>query len=394
MSDFLLGIAPEHRVALVCALLTPLLVRQGGRIVAGHARLGAGWAVRLRDGWRRAGATTRWSAWLLLLTGVVHLALPLGHTGSRVLAVAFAVSGGCAAYLAGRAVLGRPWRRWAALLCVGFLLGYAVAVASGREDADQVGLGTAVLEVALLALLSQRVFGQVATILTVCLFGTTVWLGTLADHNRHDAGTGTAGTAGSASSAGSAGSAGHDHGEHVDRAQAGIVQRPVGPLPTVEQRAAAANLAAQTKAATLRYRDIAVAEADGYRASGAREGLQVHYDHKGHQHDRRILDPQAPEQLVYAIRGGRSLLLGVVYQLPVAGVRGPAIGGSSTRWHAHNVCVGLLPPGFGAVNPFGTCPAFTVSLTIPEMMHVWVVDPPGGPYAEHLDDAWVATLQS
>ena len=28
----------------------------------------------------------------------------------------------------------------------------------------------------------------------------------------------------------------------------------------------------------------------------------------------------------------------------------------------------------------------------PEMMHVWVVDNPGGPFAENLDDDWVRTL--
>lgn len=131
-------------------------------------------------------------------------------------------------------------------------------------------------------------------------------------------------------------------------------------------------------AATTRYRDLAAAEADGYRTAGPAEGLQVHFDHKGHQADGRILDPDAPEQLVYAVRGGRSLLLGVVYQMPAAGRRGPAIGGGVTRWHAHDVCVGVLPPGFGVVSPYGGCPGLTLALTVAEMMHVWVVDPPGG----------------
>jgi hypothetical protein len=92
---------------------------------------------------------------------------------------------------------------------------------------------------------------------------------------------------------------------------------------------------------------------------------------------------------VYAVRNGRSLLLGVVYQLPVAGVRGPAIDGPGAAWHAHDVCVGLLPPGFGVVSPFGGCPGTMLAVTFAEMIHVWVVDPPGGPYAESLDDAWV-----
>ena len=67
-----------------------------------------------------------------------------------------------------------------------------------------------------------------------------------------------------------------------------------------------------------------------------------------------MLDPAAPEQLVYAVRGDRTRLLGVVFQVPVAGAPGPAIGGADTRWHAHDVCVSLLPPGFGVVSPFGS----------------------------------------
>jgi hypothetical protein len=372
MSDFAIGIAPEHRVALVCALLTPLLAVLGGRIVTGHAGLHAAWAVQLRDGWRGADATRRWSAWSLLVIAVVHLALPLGNPDWTLLSLAYAMSGACAAWLAWRLLAGRAWRRWTALLCIGFLLGYAVAVGSGREEADQVGLATAVVELTLLALLSRRLRWRMAATAILFLFGTGTWLAVLVNHDR----------------------AGHVHDEHVDRAQAGFVQHAAGPEPTGDQAKLAADLATRTTSATLRYRDIAVAEADGYRWSGPRQGLQVHLENRDHQRDGRILDPQAPEQLVYAIRGGRSVLLGVVYQLPVAGASGPAVGGSSTRWHAHNVCVGLLPPGFGAVNPFGTCPPFTISLTLPEMMHVWVVDPPGGPYTEHLDDAWVTGLLS
>ena len=69
------------------------------------------------------------------------------------------------------------------------------------------------------------------------------------------------------------------------------------------------------------------------------------------------------------------------------GEPGPAAGGPLTNWHAHNVCVIVTPPGFGLVSPFGGCPLGAVAVTIPEMMHVWVVDNPGGPFAENLHDA-------
>lgn len=54
--------------------------------------------------------------------------------------------------------------------------------------------------------------------------------------------------------------------------------------------------------------------------------------------------------------------------------------------------VPALPPGFGLVSPFGTCPLVSVAVTIPEMIHVWAVPNPGGPYAEGLDDKLVQGL--
>jgi hypothetical protein len=118
--------------------------------------------------------------------------------------------------------------------------------------------------------------------------------------------------------------------------------------------------------------------------------VDVHLENKAFKSDGRVLDPQRPEMLVYAISGGRATLLGVVYLMERAGQAGPEPGGPITRWHAHNLCLTLLPPGFGAVSPFGGCPPLAVAVTIPEMMHVWVVDNPAGPFAEGLDKAWVA----
>jgi hypothetical protein len=71
-----------------------------------------------------------------------------------------------------------------------------------------------------------------------------------------------------------------------------------------------------------------------------------------------------------------------------AGEAGPAPGGPITRWHAHNLCVSLMPPGVGIVTPYGGCPALSLTGTIPEMMHVWVVKNPAGPFAEGIDRPW------
>ncbi|MET7418560.1 hypothetical protein [Dactylosporangium sp. NPDC005555] len=335
MRDFWLGIAPSHRGALLLLLASPLVL------------------VQLRA-WRAADAETRWCSGLLATIAVVHIGLSPWF-GSVVSAVLFG-------WLAVRCVAGKPWRVEAGFLVPAQLLLFVAVAGERAAPPDQVALTAAVLELALLAVASRRVLARIGTVALVLTFGTAMWVVSIA---------------------------GHDHGE-ADRIQAGTVQRPAGPPATAVERAAARDLAARVRASTVRYAALSVAEADGYHATGPRTGRQVHFEHKGHQADDRVLDPEAPEQLVYAVRGDRALLLGVVFQVPVAGAAGPAIG--DARWHAHDVCVGLLPPGFGVVTPFGSCPGLTVATTLPEMIHVWVVDPPGGPYAEHLDDAWVDAL--
>ena len=187
---------------------------------------------------------------------------------------------------------------------------------------------------------------------------------------------------------GEAGS-GHGHGHRFTaRAQAGVIMRPVAGATTEAQERAAAELAEATTEGIAKYHDLRAAERNGYRAAQPLRGLAVHFENKAYQSDGRILDPRRPEQLVYAIENGRAALLGAVYQMQKAGAAGPAVGGPITRWHAHNVCVTITPPGFGVVSPFGTCPSLTLTVTTPEMMHVWTLEQPAGPYADDVDPVW------
>jgi len=73
------------------------------------------------------------------------------------------------------------------------------------------------------------------------------------------------------------------------------------------------------------------------------------------------------------------------YAGPAPPTRRPA---QLPHWHSHNVCITLLPPGFSIVNAYGTCPSFAVKLALPLMMHVWVVDNPGGPFVDGVPDPW------
>ena len=45
--------------------------------------------------------------------------------------------------------------------------------------------------------------------------------------------------------------------------------------------------------------------------------------------------------------------------------------------------------GVLAAKPLLLEPMMTIQVTVPEMMHVWTVDNPRGPYAQALDEAWV-----
>jgi hypothetical protein len=159
-------------------------------------------------------------------------------------------------------------------------------------------------------------------------------------------------------------------------------------VATPDQVRAAADLAARTKQGLARYTDIHAALAAGYRATLTRTGYSVHLENKAYSGDRQVLDPERPEQLMYAIADGRATLLSAVYTVPYAGMAAPAPGGPLTHWHSHNVCVTVLPPGWTVVDAYGGCPPFALQVAVPLMMHVWVVDNPGGPYADGVPDTW------
>jgi hypothetical protein len=362
--SFVIGIAPDHVPALVAAAVLPFLI----------------WVARRRGliAWVAAvDPVDRWAAVLLAFSAVVHLALPFGHSDDGVLVVGFLGSGIGYAWLAFRALRGRSYRLASAMLVLATLTAYLVVVFSG-EPPDQVGIATAIDELALLALCVMpakragrprhfaRLAGSGATVLVTVLVGAAIWVSSFHAHQ----------------------SAGGHHHDPTSRAQAGIVTAWLATTPpTSAQRRAAGTLAARTNAATARYADLSVALASGFRPGQVTSGYDVHLVNKANRG--YILDPAHPQALVYAITGGRATLLGALFQMPDAGQPGPTPGGPITRWHAHNICLSALPPGFGVVSPFGGCPPLSVDTTTPEMMHIWVVANPSGPFAQGLDTAWV-----
>ena len=142
--------------------------------------------------------------------------------------------------------------------------------------------------------------------------------------------------------------------------------------PTLEQQEAADKLAAETKAGVAKYVDFSAAEADGYQPSSPSWRPITHYLNPGYHRDGEILDPDRPEALVYANTSEGAVLLGAMYLMSEPGDSGPQIGGCLTQWHAHSL------RGWAT----------------PEMMHVWSIDVPGGPFSELRPRQFVESLES
>lgn len=155
---------------------------------------------------------------------------------------------------------------------------------------------------------------------------------------------------------------------------------------TPQERAAAERLVADTVAGVARFSDLAAAKAEGYQAVTPEFLPVVHYVHRGYFTDGDVLDPAHPESLVYGVAEDRAVLLGAMFLMPQPGVAGPRIGGPLTTWHTHDdLCFDVAREMVvGVVDADGGCPDGAVNEETPEMMHVWVVDHPQGPFGHDM----------
>jgi hypothetical protein len=150
----------------------------------------------------------------------------------------------------------------------------------------------------------------------------------------------------------------HQYGQ--DRSQ--MPNLPDVSSASPQQQAAAADLLARTEAATAAYADPARAQAAGYdltaslaRAeqknvklaarlqrvdSGAHLAAMpmLHVASKANRHDDKVLDPSAPETLMYEYQGHNVWkLVGVMYTANESYPQAPPDpGGPITRWHYHD----------------------------------------------------------
>ncbi|MBW3556831.1 MAG: hypothetical protein KY454_07830 [Actinobacteria bacterium] len=174
----------------------------------------------------------------------------------------------------------------------------------------------------------------------------------------------------------------HDHGAASHRGHDASSCRV-----TSAQQAAADRLFSDTKATAARFLDPDGARLAGYTPATPTSWSTVHYVNRSYITDGRILDPSHPEALVYANTARGPVLAAAMYLMSQPGEPGPEVGGCLTKWHTHNdLCFSadtLQVVGF--VPRDGTCTNGSVHFVPPDMMHVWVVDVPGGPFAHDVD---------
>ena len=170
---------------------------------------------------------------------------------------------------------------------------------------------------------------------------------------------------------------------------------------TAVQLEAAARLYAQTKAAVDRYRDLRAAIAAGYTPMEPTDLEIVHYVNRAYLTVEDILQPQHVQSLIYYNTPKGPVLIGAMYIMPSWGTPGPGIGGALTPWHHHDgLCVdktGMVVAGAGSAffdrsSWSRSCPPGTTKWDTPDMLHVWLIDNPNGPFDSDMDPADVAGI--
>jgi hypothetical protein len=172
---------------------------------------------------------------------------------------------------------------------------------------------------------------------------------------------------------------------------------------TGAQLQAALQLVDATKAAVARYSDERAAISAGY-APMEPEGLPImHYVNRAYFTDADILNPNHVQSVIYFNSPKGPVLIGAMYIMPRLGMSGPEIGGSLTVWHHHdNLCfdqttgeiVAFAHDGSSnSLDKSGTCPRGSSNRSTPEMLHVWLIDNPGGPFGSDMAPEVLAAIK-
>jgi hypothetical protein len=147
------GVSSAHDIVLVVPLVLPLTIWLLGKVAQAAARRGFAPAQKLMRNYDSTPTLNRVVAFLLALSGGIHLALAAGHVGSGVgTVVLFCLDGATFIGLSWAAFEWRNWRAPTIALLSMTLLAYLVYLALGLESPDLVGSATYVLELVALGL--------------------------------------------------------------------------------------------------------------------------------------------------------------------------------------------------------------------------------------------------
>ncbi len=139
------------------------------------------------------------------------------------------------------------------------------------------------------------------------------------------------------------------------------------------------------------FADVASLPALGYQSIGDAGSGFEHYINYTLFNDEKMLDPTAPESLVYAVDGDRRTLVSAMFIVGRTPIDDPELvdfGGPLMQWHVHdNLCWGLDDNGQPKVmavleSPGDTCPPQTINTGGDNpMVHVWIAPHECGPFA-------------
>ena len=160
-------------------------------------------------------------------------------------------------------------------------------------------------------------------------------------------------------------------------------------IPTLEQQESADTLVRESYESAQKYGwfDYESGLNDGFELSFKGSGDGVHYVSPKNSFDDKLLDPDYPEYLMYYDTPLGKKLFGFMYFVRTPDEIGPQVGGPLTLWHYHEwsdgrcLIGGLLK---SAKDENGNCIEGDLTYKSPQMLHVWFVDHPKGPFATQM----------
>jgi len=166
-----------------------------------------------------------------------------------------------------------------------------------------------------------------------------------------------------------------------------VTRYPHADRPTAEQQRHADELVRKCRESAERHGwfDFEQATKDGFKLM---YGDLTHHVNEAYVLDDKILDPDRPEFVMFYDTPFGKRLAAFMFLARTPTERGPQIGGPLTVWHSHvwpkPKCLLGKVLLVGEPDQNGRCARGESGHRSPEMLHVWFIDHPHGPFATHM----------